>query len=69
MMSMDEGRRNPFRGFLDIASEMNRMRYLDSYGYEPGQEDRERTHATAWFPNADVFARGSDLVIRVDTIT
>lgn len=63
---MEEQRRNPFRGFLDMASEMNRMRYLGSYGYEPGQEDRERTHATAWVPNADVFARGGDLVIRVD---
>lgn len=63
---MEEGQRNPFRGFLDMASEMNRMRYLGSYGYEPGQEDRERTHATAWVPNADVFARGGDLVIRVE---
>lgn len=63
---MQEERRNPFRGFLDMASEMNRMRYLGSYGYEPGQENQERTHATAWVPNADVFARGGDLVIRVD---
>ncbi|QIN81934.1 Hsp20 family protein [Rubrobacter tropicus] len=63
---MSEQRRNPFRGFLDMASEMNRMRYIGSYGQDSGQEDRERTHATAWVPTADVFARGRDLVIRME---
>lgn len=63
---MDEGQRNPFRGFMDMASEWNRMRSLGTYGQEPGQENQERTHATAWVPSADVFARGSDLVIRVE---
>jgi HSP20 family protein len=63
---MGERRTNPFQGFLDVASEMNRMRQLGSYGYETGQEDRQRTHATAWVPTADIFARGEDLVIRVE---
>jgi HSP20 family protein len=63
---MSERQTNPFRGFLDMTSEMNRMRQLGMYGYETGQEERERTHATAWVPTADVFARGEDLVIRVE---
>ena len=63
---MSERRTDPFRGFLDMTSEMNRMRQLGMYGYEAGQEERERTHATAWVPTADVFARGEDLVIRVE---
>jgi HSP20 family protein len=63
---MSERQTNPFRGFLDMTSEMNRMRQLGMYGYETGQEERERTHATAWVPTADVFARGEDLVIRIE---
>jgi HSP20 family protein len=58
-------RRNPFRGIVDVMGEMNRMRELGRTGYETGQEDRERTHATAWIPTTDIFARGGDLVIRV----
>jgi NAD(P)-dependent dehydrogenase (short-subunit alcohol dehydrogenase family) len=54
---MAEQQRNPFRGFLDMASEMNRMRSIGAYGHEGGGEDRERTHANAWVPTADVFAR------------
>ena len=62
------GRRgyNPFRGFVDVTSEMNRMRELGSHGYETTHEGRERTHASAWVPNADVFARGEDLIIRLE---
>lgn len=54
--------RNPFRGLMDHMSEMNRMReYIES-----GQEDQRRTHATAWIPTTDIFARGDDLVIRCE---
>jgi HSP20 family protein len=63
---MAEQHRNPFRGFLDMASEMNRMRSIGAYGQEGGGEERERTHANAWVPTADVFARGRDLVIRLE---
>ena len=63
---MSERQRNPFQGFLDTASEWNRMRQLGSYGYEPGYEERQRTLATAWIPSADIFARGGDLVIRIE---
>lgn len=63
---MSESRHNPFQGLVDVASEMNRMRQLGRYGYDPGGEERERTHATAWVPTADIFARSGDLVIRVE---
>jgi HSP20 family protein len=62
---MGGARRNPFRGIVDVMGEMNRMRELGRTGYEPGQEDRQRTHATAWVPSTDIFAKGADLVIRV----
>jgi len=58
-------RRNPFRGIVDVMGEMNRMRELGRTGYETGQEGQERTHATAWVPSTDIFAKGADLVIRV----
>jgi HSP20 family protein len=62
---MEEGQANRFQGFLDMASEWNRMRQLGIYGYEPGWEDRERTHANAWVPSADVYAKDEDLIIRL----
>jgi HSP20 family protein len=59
-------RRDPFRGIVDSISEWNRMREYGMYGPEPGQEERRRTHATAWIPTADIFARGDDLVLRYE---
>ena len=56
--------RNPFRGLMDHMSEMTRMReYAEGGG---GAEDQRRTHATAWIPTADIFAKGEDLVIRCE---
>ena len=63
---MGRRRSNPFRRFVDVMSEMNRMREVGRGGYEPGYEDRERTQASAWVPNADVFARGEDLVTKLE---
>jgi HSP20 family protein len=58
-------RRNPFRGLMDHMSEMSRMReYAEGGG--SGHEDQRRTHATAWIPTTDIFARGGDLVIRCE---
>jgi HSP20 family protein len=59
-------RRDPFRGFVDSISEWNRMREYGMYGPDPGQEEQRRTHATAWIPTADIFARGDDLMIRFE---
>jgi HSP20 family protein len=63
---LGERRSNPFRGFVDVMSEMNRVREVGRSGYDPGYEERERTQASAWVPTADVFARGLDLVIRLE---
>jgi len=64
---MDREQRNPFHGLVDSISEWNRMRELGSgrIGSETGHEERRRTHATAWVPSTDVFAKGGNLVIRV----
>lgn len=49
-----------------MMSEMTRMRELGKTGYETGHEDRQRTHATAWVPSANIFTRrSSDLVIQI----
>lgn len=63
---MAEKQSNPFRGFLDVMSEMERMRNLGRTGSESGQETTQRTHGTAWVPTTDVFARGQDLVISAE---
>ena len=64
---MGRVRRNPFRGFVDVMSEMSRMRELvTDPGPETGQEEQRRTHANAWLPPTDIFAREGDLVIRCE---
>jgi HSP20 family protein len=65
---MAKRRDNPFEGVTDFFSEMGRLRELGlgRHGYEHGHQDQQRTHATAWVPAADVFARGGDLVIRIE---
>lgn len=62
---MDRTPNNPFRGIVDVMSEMTRMRELGKTGYETGHEDRQRTHATAWVPSANIFTRDSDLMIQI----
>jgi HSP20 family protein len=57
--------RNPSRGLIDHMSEMTRMREYAEGGGQ-AQEDQRRTHATAWVPTTDIFARGNDLVIRCE---
>jgi HSP20 family protein len=56
-------RRNLFEGVTDFFTELGRIREVGIHGQS---EDRERTHATAWVPPTDIFARGRDLVIRVE---
>lgn len=63
---MGGARKNLFRGFIDTMSEMNRMKEHWMTGYEAGQEGRQRTHATAWVPATDIFARGRDLIVRIE---
>jgi HSP20 family protein len=57
-------RQQRFQGLFDTVAELNRMREFWRAGIDPPQE--ERTHATAWIPRMDIFARGDDLVIRCE---
>ncbi len=57
---------NPFWGIVDHMSEMNRMREFAEGLWSGSQEDQQRTYATAWVPNADIYASGSDLVLRCE---
>lgn len=59
-------RHNPFAGVTDFFTELGRMREIGTHGREPGTENRQRTHADAWVPTTDIFARGDRLVIRVE---
>lgn len=62
---MSKRQRNPFRGFVDVMSELNRVQHnWMQHAEEEG--GGARTHATAWVPPADIFARGNDLVIRCE---
>jgi HSP20 family protein len=63
---MPEGHRNPFEGVTDFFSELGRLRHVGTYGAEPMQEGRQRTHATAWVPATDIFVRDEDLGIRIE---
>ena len=58
--------RRPFSGVTDLFSELNRMRDLGTHGREHPNEDKERTHASAWVPPTDIVAQGDDLVIRIE---
>lgn len=62
---MSQQRRNPFRGVLDTISETNRLRERWLTGQDVAEE-RQRTHMTAWVPTTDLFAKGEDLVIRIE---
>ena len=64
---MGRARSNPFQGFVDVMSEMSRMREMvTDPGFETGQEDQRRTHANAWIPPTDIFVRQGDLTIRCE---
>ena len=57
--------RNPFRGFVDTISETNRMRERWMTGAQDPQPE-ERSHANAWVPTTDIYAKGQDLIIRCE---
>jgi len=63
---MVQRRSSPFRGFVDLFTEMERMRRLGRTGTVGEREDQPRTDATAWVPSADIFADGQNLVIRLE---
>ena len=52
---MPDPRRNPFDGVTDYISELSRMRTLGIHGEgSHSQQSAERTHASAWVPNASL---------------
>lgn len=59
---MSGSRPNVFEGVTDYFTELARMRGIGIHG----APEAERTHASAWVPVTDIFARGDDLVIRVE---
>lgn len=63
---MAKTRSHPVRGFIDMMSEMERIRNLGRTGYESGQPTTRRTQSTAWVPATDMVARGKDLVIATE---
>jgi len=65
-MAVSKSSRNPFEGVTDFFSELSRMREVGTRGHEHPHETKERTHASAWVPATDIFAQGTDLVIRVE---
>ena len=62
---MEERQANLFGRLQGMVGEWDRMRYVGTRGYESGMEDRPWAPPSAWVPNADIFARGKDLVVRV----
>ena len=63
------GKRNPFRGFIDTVSEINRSQQEWMTGGGEGSnspESERRNHATAWIPDIDVFVRDGNLIIRAN---
>lgn len=61
---MDRKQHQRFHGLTDTVAELNRMREFWRAGVDPPQESR--THASAWIPKMDIFARDNDLVIRCE---
>lgn len=67
MAQTPKQRRNPFRGFLDVMSEMNRAQeqWMLS-GNAPTSGEAGRSEATAYVPPADIFALGDDVIVRCE---
>ncbi len=61
-MPTKKKRGNPFRGVLDMMSEMNRI--SDAMASLETGTAQPRGYSDAWSPPTDIFARGSDLFIR-----
>lgn len=56
---------NPFRGVVDIVSEMNRMSDRMTGGDSPAAGP-PRGYSDAWNPTTDILAMGSDLLVRCE---
>ncbi|QBI55570.1 Hsp20/alpha crystallin family protein [Streptomonospora litoralis] len=65
-MATKKRRTNPFRGVLDMMSEMNRISDTMSNLETGSAPTTPRGFADAWSPPTDIFARGEDLFIRCE---
>jgi HSP20 family protein len=61
-------RPNPFRGFVDLMSEMNRAQSQWMRHAQGGGDSAQGGHAptAAYVPAADIFAEGDDLFVRCE---
>ena len=57
---------NPFRGFVDLMSEMNRAQAQWMLRGKGGAAAPAASGAHAYVPPADIFAIGKDLVVRCE---
>jgi len=64
-MAEDENQ-HPFGGVTDLFSELSRIREVGVRGSDHPQQERQRTHASAWVPPTDIVVQGHDLLIRVE---
>ncbi|MDT0301449.1 Hsp20/alpha crystallin family protein [Streptomonospora wellingtoniae] len=65
-MPTKKKRTNPFRGVLDMMSEMNRISDTMSNLETSSATATPRGFSDAWSPPTDIFARGEDLYIRCE---
>lgn len=65
--SASSSQHNPFRGFMDFMSEMNRAQeqFFLQHSGEPGRAGNA-AHSHAYVPPTDIFAQGGDLIIRCE---
>lgn len=56
---------SPFRGFMDVQGEMDRM-FNEMLGGLPYRAGRQRAEAATWAPAMDVFQKDGNLVIRAE---
>lgn len=57
---------NPFRGFVDLMSEMNRAQSQWMLRGKAGENTQATSAAAAYVPPTDIFAIGKDLVVRCE---
>lgn len=56
---------SPFRGFMDVQGEVNRM-FDEVLGGLPGRFGGRRVETNVWSPAIDVLSRDGDVVIRAE---
>lgn len=63
---MARTRSNPFRGFVDMITELERARRVGMTGRDLPPPGPGGSEADSWAPPADIYVVGDDLVIRLE---